>query len=271
LENNVKNNRATDDGVSVLIVSNRGAEALKTPIQSVLQQDFDGRIHIVVVGDNPEWRSDDLIPDHSDRFLFESFALSSVSTFRQIPTVMRVARLRNVALAFAREGYVCFLDDDNSWSSDHLSSLHSLIKASNCEAVHSWRQLVDADGKPWVPTTFPWGHDPERKRILFDAFVEAGLMDRSSNVLRDSANIIVDGEEIASIDMGAWLFHRPIVDSIRFETEYSDWEIENSITEDDKLLATIKARKIPLECTRNPSLLYRLGGYSNRRAASNGR
>ena len=43
-----------------------------------------------------------------------------------------------------------------------------------------------------------------------------------------SANVFdltMEGEIVDAVDMGAWLFHARLFDTLRFETAYTDWEI----------------------------------------------
>lgn len=255
----------TADGVSVLIVSNRSTSLLLEAIRSIDNQDFAGPIHVAIIGDNPKWRPGDLPRSLRSGIPVDSFCVSSSENFRTLPTVERVARLRNAALAFVRGTYVCFLDDDNRWQGNHLSSLVETIQSANTLAVHSWRQLVDENGAPWIPDRFPWGHDPDRSSSLYKLFVSAGVMDSRSNVFRDVFGLSMEGETIDAVDMGAWLFHAQLFHTLRFETAYTSWEITNAITEDDKLLATMRRSNIAVACSKVPSLIYRLGGYSNKR------
>lgn len=258
----------TADGVSVLIISHRSTSVLLEAIRSIDNQDFAGPIHVAIVGDNPKWQPGDLPRSLRSGILIDTFSVSSSENFRALSTVERVARLRNAALAFVRGTYVCFLDDDNRWQGNHLSSLVETMRTASTLAVHSWRQLVDEDGLPWIPDRFPWGHDPRRSSSLYKLFVSAGIMDSRSNVFRDVFGLGMGGEIIDAVDMGAWLFHARLFDSLRFETAYTSWEIANSVTEDDKLLASMRRGNIAVACSKVPSLVYRLGGYSNKRAGA---
>jgi len=250
-------------GVSVLIITNRHIDYLVRALRSVEAQDFKGRIHIVVVADNPPWRPSDLASTSRAGVSIESYCvLTEITPFQS--TVERVARLRNAALAFVREKYICFLDDDNTWEPNHLSTLYNALLSAKAMAAHSWRRLVDETGDPWIPDRFPWGRDAKRSARLFEQFMAAGIMSADSNIFRDMLGLDVDGEIIDAVDMGAWLFDRRAFDTLRFETEYSEWEIANSITEDDKLLAAIRQTSIPVVTSQAPTLVYSLGGYSNR-------
>jgi len=250
-------------GISVLIVSNRSTETVRAAIDSIAAQDYDGRIHVVVIGDNSEWKNDDLITDLPDRFLLETFSVSTSTSFNMLPTVARVARFRNMAIAARNGRYVCFLDDDNRWESDHLSSLVATIEASEAVGVHSWRRLVDPSGNDWFADRFPWGRDAIRSAQLFDLLCGANVMAKGSHLFRDRAHLSPNGEILGAVDMGAWLFRSEFFESERFAIEYSEWEIENSVTEDDKLLASIMTANVPIACSSRPTLIYRLGGYSN--------
>lgn len=251
-------------GVSVLVVSNRPWSKLRAALHTVLQQDFRGRIHVVVIGDNPDWRPDEPAKLSRGRVLIEAFGLAGGRAFRDQAPVKRVSRLRNIALTFARERFVCFLDDDNRWEANHLSTLASVLESGEVLAAHSWRQLVDADGAPWCARYFPWACEPKRKTQLFKIFCRAGVMSPGSHIFRDTSQLLVKGKRIGAVDMGAWMFERSVFDSLRFETEYTEWEVENSVTEDDKLLAAMTDAGLPVACSEQATLKYSLGGYSNR-------
>jgi hypothetical protein len=137
-------------------------------------------------------------------------------------------------------------------------------------AAHTWRQLLDRAGKPWIADRFPWLCEGGRAKELFRKFTAAGMLSTTDNIFRDSSKAMVSGEDVAAIDMGAWLFKRGLLHDVWFDTEYSDWEVRNSITEDDKLLARLKHSGIRIACTRTPTLRYYMGGYSNN-AVSNRR
>lgn len=249
--------------LSVVTLSSRGPQYVKRAIQSIAAQDFKGPKEIIIIGDNPRWRPEILAYLTTKQLTIRCFNIQTDKHFASLPTVKRVSRLRNIALTLVEGDYFCFLDDDNQWEKNHLSTLFTALQQHGRQAAHCWRNLLDRKGNPWIATCFPWRCEPDRAKQLFRKFTAAGMLSTSEPIFRDSACAVVDGEDVSAVDMGAWLFSGGIIDLVRFETEYSHWEIRNSVTEDDKLLARLKDGGIPIACSKTATLNYYLGGYSN--------
>lgn len=250
--------------LSIAIVSNRGADAIRKAIESVRKQDASARLQVVVVGDNPEWQPDEVSNIEHDDIKLDVYSIKCSSPLQTASSVLRVSRLRNVAVSLCDGEYISFLDDDNLWESNHLRLLlNALYENEDVLAAHSWRRIVDPHGQPWIGRGFPWGFDEARKSLIYKELLAQGIMSPTDNIFRDRINVEVYGEEIATVDMGSWLFRRVLFDRVRFEVEYTDQEIVDSITEDDKLLEWIRTRGIATTCNEEPSLIYRIGGYSN--------
>lgn len=250
--------------LSVAIVSNRGVNAICKALESVRKQDVSAQLQVVVVGDNPEWQPDEVSKLEHDDIKLDVYSLRCSLPLQTAPSVLRVSRLRNVAVSLCDGEYISFLDDDNCWENNHLRTLlNALQDSDHVIAAHSWRRIVDPSGQPWIGKGFPWGFDEARKSTIYGELLRQGIMSTTDNIFRDRINVEVDGEEIATVDMGSWLFRRVLFDQVRFEVEYTNQEILDSITEDDKLLDWIRTQGIATVCNEEPSLIYRIGGYSN--------
>lgn len=182
--------------------------------------------------------------------------------------VTRVARLRNVALNWVDAPLIAFLDDDNTWEPDHLETLVDLMQSSGAPAVHSWRRLVDIDGAPQVPNTFPWLRDPAAATARYALLRAAGVFSAGSDVVRDRASLPIGGIDHGMVDLGEWLFKRRLFDLVRLDTTWSPEELRNTVGEDDKLLRRLRELLVPMACTGRPTLRYRLGGFTNADAAT---
>ena len=249
--------------LSVVTLSSRGPGYIKRAIQSVSIQDHKGPKEIIIIGDNPRWHPKLLASLSTKRLAIRCFNIQTDQHFASLPTVKRVSRLRNIALTLIEGDYFCFLDDDNQWEKNHIRTLLTTLQQHGGQAAHSWRYLRDGKGNAWIANRFPWRCEPARAKQLFRKFTAAGMLSTSEPIFRDSAIAVVDGEDVGAVDMGAWLFSRALIDLVRFETEYSPWEIRNSVTEDDKLLTRLKKRNVPIACSKTATLNYCLGGYSN--------
>ncbi|SOD62853.1 dTDP-4-amino-4,6-dideoxygalactose transaminase [Streptomyces zhaozhouensis] len=174
----------------------------------------------------------------------------------------RIAALRDLATRGTTGDFVAFLDDDNEWEEDHLSSLLDLAVGTGSPAVHSWRTLVDAEGRPTPVTRFPWlppGPDSERR---FRELCAAGVMGEDP-VIRDGLTFALPDGGGGMVDMGEWLFERRLLGQLAFRRPRSRREIAERLGEDDILLEQLVALDVPVRCTRQPTLRYRLGGMSN--------
>jgi len=248
--------------ISVAIVSNRGQNAILSAIASVASQEVAACLQLVVVGDNPVWKPEDLEP--CTNLELNAYAVFCGTKLKDLPPVFRVSRLRNVAVALCDGDYIAFLDDDNRWEPTHLASLLAALDDNkNAGAAHCWRKLVDRSGAPWINRGFPWGFDDGRKTVIYEEMLSQGIMSRKDNIFKDNYATVVAGEEIATVDMGSWLFRADFFSTMKFNVKYSNKEIVDSITEDDKLLIEMKEKGLTVACTHLPTLIYQVGGYSN--------
>jgi len=259
--------RQTLPSISVAIVSCRGKPAIIRAFDSIKNQTGPFRLSVLVIGDNPNWAPDELDDMRDSEIPLNVLAMTTDASWRRAPSVLRVARLRNIAIEYTEGDFICFLDDDNAWQPDHLNSLFEAIMESGAEGAYSWRRLFMRDGTPWNQPTFPWGFDEQRKSEIYNALLRDGIMDRQNNIFRDDHSYRGLHKDLALVDMGSWLFRRTLLEKLRFETTYSDFDLRNSVTEDDKLLADINASGVHVICTRRPTLAYFLGGYSNMKAS----
>lgn len=245
-----------------MIVLTRGTRrSLAAALRSIGRQDYAGPMSVLVVADRPERRLG--VALRGRRPVRGSVVHVQA---RGVPrsTVTHVARLRNLALAHVDAPLVAFLDDDNAWDNDHLSSLFTALSGSGACAAHSWRRLVDPRGHETVPTRFPWLPAGPGERDAFAACRALGVMSARDSVVRDAASLPWRGHDFGMVDLGEWLFRRRTLQGIGFATAYSDRERAHRVGEDDKLLADVRERRLKVACSARPTLRYRLGGFSNR-------
>ncbi len=251
------------DDVSVIILTKNRKEKLIRAINSVLKQDFKNEIEILLIGDNCDY-----LESIGDFELPKNITVKTYNiildrnTFKNT-VVQRVSTLRNMALKLASKNCISFLDDDNSWEINHLSALMDTMQSHQCMATYSWRKLFLSNGKPWIPTTWPWkGSDLSQKKLL-KVYRILGMLDSKTNILKDQFQAIYGKRDFATIDMGAWLFKKEIFQALSFQTEYSVEEVNCSVTEDDVLLQHLKKFNYVVYPSQKASLKYYFGGYSN--------
>ncbi|HTB11066.1 MAG TPA: glycosyltransferase [Bryobacteraceae bacterium] len=175
----------------------------------------------------------------------------------------RVALLRNMALELVHTSLVCFLDDDNTWEPHHASSLVEVMGTTGALAVHSWRRLIREDGSAWIPVDFPWLPPGPESRYLFETYLERGVFNRNDSVVRDVASLCVPNGDLGMVDLGEWMFERTVFNVVSFESTVTPADLVGHVGEDDKLLHRLRNLGIPIACSSQPTLLYRLGGFSN--------
>ena len=254
---------ASCEAVDVVILT-RGRESLADAIASVVEQDDQGTIHILVLGDDaPEVLA---VVKGLPLRAGVSLTAASISVAEQGASRSvweRVARLRNTAIAMTHSPLVAFLDDDNRWEPNHLSSLRAVLRNDDADAAHSWRRLCGTDGSPWVPDAYPWApRGTLRERHLFQLYRKLGVFS-DSPVVRDAASLIHNQLEYGAVDMGEWLLRRELIVRFPFETDFSLTDLDDRIGEDDKLLAAFRLAGASISCSKRATLHYRIGGFSN--------
>jgi hypothetical protein len=245
--------------VTVVIVS-RGRPEIGEAIESVCRQDYTGPIRLLVLGDN--WPG--LLCPVPSRDGIETMVCNCrrADGGPEDP-YRRVAYLRNLATTLVTTRLLCFLDDDNVWESGHLSTLTALIDDSRCVAVHSWRRLEDRHGQPVVPRRYPWLPPGPQADMLFAVYAQHGVMDPRDCVIRDRATLPVADRDYGMVDMGEWLFDRGLFSLVQFDDQGTSDKYQLHSGEDDKLLHEMRRLGIPVACSQEATLRYRLGGFSN--------
>ena len=245
------------EAVTVAIVTKGERGDLARAIQSVEQQDYGGSIELLILGDDVEVRPPDFV---RSRVGAVRSVRISVSEETNRHWVGRVAQLRNLAASLATTPLIAFLDDDNRWESDHLSSLVSVMSRAGALAAHSWRRLEEADGRPWSGRDFPWRSESEAATAIWRKLNEAGLIVPGDDRIRER---MILGDGVGMVDLGAWLFRAEALRSAPFAIEYDAEEISAMVGEDDKWLARIVEQGLAMPCTEQATLVYTLGGRSN--------
>lgn len=214
--------------ITVLTVTRR-IEALDRCIDSIQEQTYDGPIvHRFVVDGN-----DEIVTHLTNRALSSRIPILWTFMSRGFGDTdgpARLAVLRNAAVKLAGSDYVAFLDDDNRWEPIHLQSLWSTIVAESVDIAHTERKLFHHDGSPYLIPEFPWCRDEVSRRAIYTYCLEAGIMERGSNVVHDRFEM-----RFTWVDLGEWLFRRDFLLANPFETRYSS---RNGTTNPPKLASS---------------------------------
>ncbi|MGZ4526222.1 MAG: glycosyltransferase family 2 protein [Mycobacterium sp.] len=240
--------------ITVLTVTRRPQHAPRY-IESIAAQDFDGIVrHIVVVDGDPQVRQ--VIDDEEPPYPLEVIFVPRSASDADGPA--RLAVLRNLAAKAAGAGFVAFHDDDNTWEADHLSSLWQTRIDEGADTVHSERKVFESSGEPCLRPEFPWGRDVATRRAIYAYCLEAGIMERGSNVMHDRFEM-----RFTWIDLGEWLFPSAFLIEHPFQERYTAWDWYNISVEDRELPRAIYESGLRVASTRKATLNYYLGGYTN--------
>lgn len=173
----------------------------------------------------------------------------------------RLATIRQAVLSDIQTPLCAFLDDDNELESSHYTQLGNAISEGGSVAAHSWRSLWSRDGAAFpLLDRHPWSRDPVAAKQLFERYCQAGIYQVNSHIIRDR---VTSSRATSMVDTSEWLFTTSFLRQIGFSTGYTreDWLLSRA--EDNKLLDAIVETGLTIPSTRNPTLRYYLGGYSN--------
>ena len=243
--------------VTVVVIT-RNRPELHKAMTSIYEQDFTGKVAILLIGDNcQELPLVFRIPINMKLTVGNTKLDKKGSPYR------RVAQLRNLVCSLVKTKFLCFLDDDNLWEKDHLSTLMLLIQQTDLLAVHSWRRLLNKDGTFFIPNRYLWLPPGKFANSLFSLYCEHGVMSSDDSVIRDKSTLCVGDRDYGMVDMGEWLFNRKLFSLVHFNEQEPTIAHQLHCGEDDKLLQDMRKLAIPVACTSKPTLLYRIGGFSN--------
>lgn len=269
------------DAITVITLSRERPRQLIRAIASVLQQDYAGELeHLIIVDDDPATAAlaTDITPTprRTVRWHLVERPLNErgPSGNARASVYPRIARLLNIGVRSARHSKIAFLDDDNVYEADHLSSLASCAAAFQASAVHSARAIYNQDGTPYLDPTFPWAASRAEGKRIYDLMVRRGVWIPGTNILIDrvdkhqssfaNSTVLGDDDPMFMVDQNLWLIDREILLSMPFPEVFSPDEIRCNTCPDDKLLEQLHAGETRIHSSGKPTVRYYLGGVSNR-------
>gem|GEM_PF-292384 len=247
------------EAITVVTITRGDRPSLARAIASAAGQEIAAKLTLLLIVDGPHCL--DLPPPSGAIASLRQLSVHGPVLSAVDNSLVHLARLRNLAVSLVETPFVTFLDDDNRWMSDHLSSLLDALACSGADAAYSWRYLEDADGKPWSASHFPWLPPGKARDARWQELLAEGVVVPGEPVVRDRM-VLSDGR-VGMVDTGAWLFRTAMLHSLPFVTSYSDEDLRTMNSEDDKLLAQMIRNNISGFCTERATFFYRLGGCSN--------
>ena len=262
-------------GVTVVTVTRGRAEMLRRAMASVDRQDYDGVVeHLIVVDDDRQtlqslvrWESRVQRPVTIE-------AQGAVPARREGARAFvypHLARLLNVGISRASFPWVAFLDDDNEFEPDHVSSLVALAHETGARAVHSGRAFVWPDGTPYLERYLPSAATLEEGQRLYELLCRRGVWVRDTNIVLDrvdsgvgfdalNSTVMDDGDPVFLVDQNLWLVQRDLLLDVPVPEDFTPAEIDQNTCPDDKMLAALTAAGVEIHSTGRPTVRYTVGG-----------
>jgi glycosyltransferase involved in cell wall biosynthesis len=271
---------STPEGITVVTLSRGRPQLLRRAIASVRAQDYPGPVeHLVVADDDPAAVAvAGLAPPRPGR---EVTAMSvrrpadeqGPAASGRASVYPRLARLLNVGIRAARRSWIAFLDDDNEFEPDHLSSLAACAAEQEVIAVHSGRQMTWPDGSPYLERIFPGAPDPAEGARIYRLMCERGGWVEGTNVLLDrvdagqhgfrNSTVLSSDDPVFLVDQNLWLIRAEVLRRIPVPEQFTAAEIARNTCPDDKLLEALVRNGTTIASTRRPTVRYYIGGISN--------
>lgn len=254
---------AQEHALTVITVTRGRPASLRRAIDTVVKQDYAFSIeHLIVVDDD----EDAYRPVHDEaatspgRTLRWHFASRLAGEKSGSPVL---GRLRNMAARMAETDLIAYLDDDNLLEPHHYSSLLRCMRRTGCTAVHSQRRLWRQDGSLFLTRLSPWKRDIVAAERRYAELRRHEVYVPWSNVIRDQVHPLGAPDRVQMVDTSEWLFARAQVLDTPFGEQFTEADRLSMTGEDNKLLAAIVDQRVPVAGTHLPTLIYRLGGFSN--------
>lgn len=164
-----------------VIITSIGRRSLLDAVRCISEQDYAGPVQILVGLDKTQRFSSILeeiqkdLPDNRSLMIFDPGYSTSKRHGGQHPAYDGGA-LRSILSYLAHAPYVTYLDDDNSWLTHHLSSLHKAIQGKDC--AFSLRRFIHPNGKNLITTDRFESTGPKRGLYItrFNGFVDPNCL-----------------------------------------------------------------------------------------------
>lgn len=238
--------------ITVITVTKNRPNLLERAINTVKKQTYSNIKHLIIIDDCPstlEMLESKYNDDDKVVWEYQKRETSDKSG----PNVL--AKLRTNAIHRIGEGWFSFLDDDNEFYPEHIQKLYDFAIENNCSAVHSYREVMYKDGTPYLKEEWPWGRTLDKKIETYNYMLNAGVVERGSNIWRDKFGY--------TVDTNVWLLRAELFNNKEIQREYTDEDYEECRPEDEKMMELLINNNVKVMCNNEVTVKYYLGGYSN--------
>ena len=179
--------------ISVITPTYNNQATIALSIESLLNQTFTN-FELIIINDGSQDATLDIVSKIQD---------SRIKIFSYPNSGSSVSRNRGISHAVGE--FISFLDADDLWTPDKLSSqLSALYSNPNAAVAYSWTDHIDDDGKFLCPGTHVTASGDVLPKLLVMNFIENG----SNPLIRREALIAVgefDPSLVAGQDWDMWL------------------------------------------------------------------
>ncbi len=260
--------------VSVITITRNREYELIRCIESVKDQDYDGRIEHIIIGDSsgPLKRRGEEIRKIGSNVVIHHLNLERYeSEFIQCYAPSRTGFMRNVGIKLAKGEYICQLDDDNTYDRDHISSLAETIESEpDIDVAYSWRRLVYKDRTPYIEEEYPWMPDARLafdngrlSRYIYDELVKANIRVPGTNIVRDSV-LTPDGKPVYTVDTSELMVKRHVHERFLFTVKFPWRQMVGDYSDDYAFVKKCHDAGHKFKCSEKATLTYTIGGVSNK-------
>lgn len=238
--------------ITVITVTKNRPNLLERAIKTVKEQTYNNIKHLIIIDDCPstlKMLEEKYKNDCNISWEYHEREKNDKSG----PNIL--AKLRTDAIHKIGKGWFSFLDDDNEFYPEHIQKLYDFAIKNNCDAVHSYREVMYKDGTPYLKEEWPWGRTLEKKIEVYNQMLSAGVVERKSNIWHDKFGY--------TVDTNVWLLRAELFDNKMIQREYTEEDYNECRPEDEKMMELLMKNNIKVMCNKEVTVKYYLGGYSN--------
>lgn len=274
------------ESIGVVTVSRGRPRTLLRAMASVFAQDYPGEIeHVVVSDEDPATvAAAQSAPTRPGLRVSAHLVPRPASERDERPGDLRrvyprLSRLFNAGARLSSAQWIAFLDDDNEFAPEHLSTLAACAEATGSPAVHSGRTMHRPDGSPYLDELWHTVGDKAEAARIYQLMCARGVRVFGTNILLDRADpvrpagfrtssVIRPEDPVTLVDQSVWLIRRSLLLQFPIPETFTEQEHRDNTAPDDKLLETLLEAGIPIRGTGRPTVRYYLGGQSNNYVAA---
>ena len=180
-------------------------------------------------------------------------------SINQTDQVLKIQQLRLCSLDLIKTQWFVWLDDDNWWNNNHLSSLYESAKHNPGKMIYSYRLLWLNETTPYTKVENPWQANPNSCRRHSRYLDTLGIRPLGASWMRDGIFPDPFDGYYGTIDLGAWVNHIDIKNNMYLR----EINLEDGHYEDDFFLKSLINKNIDIIPTGKYTLNYRIGGTTS--------